>query len=61
MAYFVNSLIGVSLVDQMGNFFCRALLFMLKLLFEEEKEEEERRSMWPFQRVTWQLYRLTNS
>ena len=60
MAYFVDSLISVSLVDQMDNFFCRALLFMLTLLFEEE-EEEEGRSMWPFQRVTWQLYRPTNS
>ena len=28
MAYFVDSLIGVSLVDQMGNFFCKTLLFI---------------------------------
>ena len=27
MAYFVDSLTGVGLVDQMGNFFCKTLLF----------------------------------
>lgn len=28
MAYFVDSLTGVGLVDQMGNFFCKTLLFV---------------------------------
>ncbi|EXC26786.1 hypothetical protein L484_023403 [Morus notabilis] len=28
MAYFVDSLTGVGLVDQMGNFFCKTLLFI---------------------------------
>lgn len=28
MAYVVDSLTGVGLVDQMGNFFCKALLFV---------------------------------
>lgn len=28
MAYLVDSLTGVGLVDQMGNFFCKTLLFV---------------------------------
>lgn len=28
MAYFVDSLTGVGLVDQMSNFFCKTLLFV---------------------------------
>ena len=28
MSYFVDSLTGVGLVDQMGNFFCKTLLFV---------------------------------
>ena len=28
MAYFVDSLTGVGLVDQMGNFFCKTLLLI---------------------------------
>lgn len=28
MAYFVDSLTGIGLVDQMGNFFCKTLLFV---------------------------------
>jgi hypothetical protein len=28
MAYFVDSLTGVGLVDQMGSFFCKTLLFV---------------------------------
>lgn len=28
MAYFVDSLTGMGLVDQMGNFFCKTLLFI---------------------------------
>lgn len=31
MAYFVDSLTGVGLVDQMGNFFCKTLLFVAVL------------------------------
>ncbi|KAK4801375.1 hypothetical protein SAY86_021862 [Trapa natans] len=31
MAYFVDSLTGVGLVDQMGNFFCKTLLFIAVL------------------------------
>ena len=31
MAYFVDSLTGVGLVDQMSNFFCKTLLFIAVL------------------------------
>lgn len=31
MAYFVDSLTGVGLVDQMSNFFCKTLLFVAVL------------------------------
>lgn len=31
MAYFVDSLTGVGLVDQMNNFFCKTLLFVAVL------------------------------
>lgn len=64
MAYFVDSLTGVGLVDQMGNFFCKTLLFVavmgvllvrknedlenLKKLFEESTFYDKQ---W---QATWQ-------
>ncbi|XP_021765781.1 light-harvesting complex-like protein 3 isotype 1, chloroplastic [Chenopodium quinoa] len=41
MAYFVDSLTGVGLVDQMGNFFCKTLLFVavLGVLFVRKNED----------------------
>lgn len=41
MAYFVDSLTGVGLVDQMGNFFCKTLLFVavLGVLFIRKNED----------------------
>ncbi|XP_006838514.2 light-harvesting complex-like protein 3 isotype 1, chloroplastic [Amborella trichopoda] len=43
MAYFVDSLTGVGLVDQMGNFFCKTLLFIavLGVLFIRKNEDIE--------------------
>ncbi|KAL5724056.1 hypothetical protein ACHQM5_007366 [Ranunculus cassubicifolius] len=43
MAYFVDSLTGVGLVDQMGNFFCKTLLFVsvLGVLFIRKNEDVE--------------------
>lgn len=43
MAYFVDSLTGVGLVDQMGNFFCKTLLFIAVagVLFIRKNEDVE--------------------
>ena len=43
MAYFVDSLTGVGLVDQMGNFFCKTLLFVAVagVLFIRKNEDLE--------------------
>ncbi|KAG9452522.1 hypothetical protein H6P81_005426 [Aristolochia fimbriata] len=43
MAYFVDSLTGVGLVDQMGNFFCKTLLFVavVGVLFIRKNEDVE--------------------
>ncbi|CAH8388810.1 unnamed protein product [Eruca vesicaria subsp. sativa] len=44
MAYFVDSLTGVGLVDQMGNFFCKTLLFVAVagVLFIRKNEDLEK-------------------
>ncbi|XP_010538481.1 PREDICTED: uncharacterized protein LOC104812817 [Tarenaya hassleriana] len=44
MAYFVDSLTGVGLVDQMGNFFCKTLLFVAVagVLFIRKNEDFEK-------------------
>lgn len=71
MAYFVDSLTGVGLVDQMGNFFCKTLLFVavvgvltirknedvenLKKLFEETTFYDKQ---W---QATWQDENPSNS
>ncbi|XP_059276885.1 light-harvesting complex-like protein 3 isotype 2, chloroplastic [Lycium ferocissimum] len=41
MAYFVDSLTGVGLVDQMGNFFCKTLLFVAGVLLIRKNEDLE--------------------
>ncbi|KAF9625645.1 hypothetical protein IFM89_025130 [Coptis chinensis] len=43
MAYLVDSLTGVGLVDQMGNFFCKTLLFVavVGVLFVRKNEDVE--------------------
>jgi hypothetical protein len=43
MAYFVDSLTGVGLVDQMGNFFCKTLLFVAVagVLFIRKNEDPD--------------------
>lgn len=43
MAYFVDSLTGAGLVDQMGNFFCKTLLFVavVGVLFVRKNEDIE--------------------
>ncbi|KAG0474806.1 hypothetical protein HPP92_014492 [Vanilla planifolia] len=44
MAYFVDSLTGIGLVDQMGNFFCKTLLFVSVvgvMLVRENKDIEK--------------------
>ncbi|XP_047322456.1 light-harvesting complex-like protein 3 isotype 2, chloroplastic [Impatiens glandulifera] len=71
MAYFVDSLTGVGLVDQMGNFFCKSLLFVsvvgvllvrknedfdnLKKLFEETTFYDKQ---W---QATWQDETISTS
>ncbi|KAF3597184.1 hypothetical protein DY000_02026754 [Brassica cretica] len=44
MAYFVDSLTGVGLVDQMGNFFCKTLLFVAVagVLFIRKNEDVDK-------------------
>ncbi|XP_010439981.1 PREDICTED: uncharacterized protein LOC104723332 [Camelina sativa] len=44
MAYFVDSLTGVGLVDQMGNFFCKTLLFVsvAGVLFIRKNEDVDK-------------------
>ncbi|KAJ6327233.1 hypothetical protein OIU78_014169 [Salix suchowensis] len=41
MAYLVDSLTGVGLVDQMGNFFCKTLLFVA-VITNRDKDENDR-------------------
>ena len=44
MAYFVDSLTGVGLVDQLGNFFCKRLLFVAVagVLFIRKNEDVDK-------------------
>ncbi|KAG2244933.1 hypothetical protein Bca52824_093203 [Brassica carinata] len=44
MAYFVDSLTGVGLVDEMGNFFCKSLLFVAVagVLFVRKNEDADK-------------------
>ncbi|KAG2264675.1 hypothetical protein Bca52824_071754 [Brassica carinata] len=49
MAYFVDSLTGVGLVDQMGNFFCKTLLFVAVagVLFIRKNEDLDKlKGLW---------------
>ncbi|WOK92930.1 hypothetical protein Cni_G01622 [Canna indica] len=49
MAYFVDSLTGMGLVDQMGNVFCKTLLFlavMWVLLIRENKDIEKLKNLF---------------
>ncbi len=49
MAYLVDSLTGVGLVDQMGNFFCKTLLFIAVvgvLLIRKNEDIESLKKLW---------------
>ena len=49
MAYFVDSLTGVGLVDQMSNFFCKTLLFIAVagvLLIRKNEDIENLKKLW---------------